>query len=355
MTVAWTPPLLQSHGPNAVWNALISQCGTSIPLAGKGVTAVIEPTSSPQHTRVAVLIQAAGLRAVVIFDSFPFAALFEANLEADDLDRLPVALRDVLIEGMLSTFWSQIPQNRLPCYAILGIGDWQESAAEAGSALDWLTISIQGMAPQAGRLRIGCVAVDVARAIAGGQISTRAAWDGLRVKLTAEAFFTLGRLTAPLAKLRALAPGDVVVLAASNRNLAKLRLRHELHEFRLADEEWTYAGLSRLQPRRRETELREEQDMSNDPADDDEKSGELNAPNVSALMLDLDFDLGAIQLPLAEIEGWQVGSVVDFDPPIATDGVEVIMRINGQAIARGDLISIDDRLAVRVTRLLLGA
>ena len=360
MTLAWTPPLLlRSRGPSEVWNALVSQCGAPIALAGKGVTATVELASPPSHPRVSALIEADGLWAVVIFDSFPFASLYKANLEADDLESLPVGLRDVLIEGMLSTFWSQIPQNRLPAYTLKHIGDWREAVAETGAVLDWLTISVNGLAPQPARLRIGCAAVSVARAMIGGDLSARAVWSGIGGLLTSEGFFTLGRMPAPLSQVRALAPDDLIVLPASEDGASSLRLGRDLHQFQLIDEEWTYCGAQNLRAPRPGTPPTEEFDMSDDQtewdgeAEEVERQSEAEEAAPPSLMIDLDFDLGTAQVPLSTIESWQVGSVVEFNPPVPADGMEITLRVSGQAIATGDLVRIDERLAVRVTRLLL--
>ena len=71
------------------------------------------------------------------------------------------------------------------------------------------------------------------------------------------------------------------------------------------------------------------------------------------LGLTVDFDIGDKDISLAEIESWQPGAVVALDPPQFAGRVEVTLRVNGRAIATGDLIAIDDRLAVRLSRLLL--
>ncbi|MFC6048459.1 FliM/FliN family flagellar motor switch protein, partial [Methylobacterium hispanicum] len=68
----------------------------------------------------------------------------------------------------------------------------------------------------------------------------------------------------------------------------------------------------------------------------------------------LDLDIGSVTVPLAEIETWQVGSLVALDPEIPRDGLEVVLRVNGRAVGAGELVRIDDRFAVRLVRLALG-
>jgi flagellar motor switch/type III secretory pathway protein FliN len=353
VTVAWAPPSLwRSHRPCDLWNALVSHCGSPIPLAHKGVTAVFETTASPKTAKAAVLLEAGPLRAVVLFDAFPFATLFGADIEADDLDQLPIALRNILIEGMVSIFWSLIPQNRLPRYVLLAISNWRDSPAVAGEALDWIAISIEGLAPQPARLRIGCAALEVVSAIVEGELAARAAWASLRSKLTTEAFFTLGRVPAPLAGVRSLDAGDVLVLAAIDENLCSIRLQRGLYAFRRAAKGWVCISSSSL--RRRNRKAATVPDISA-PVEVvlEEQAALASAPQLSSLMLDVDLDFGSVRVPLATVETWQVGAVVELEPPSLANEPEITIRINDQEVAKGDLVRINDRLAVRVTRLLM--
>lgn len=72
---------------------------------------------------------------------------------------------------------------------------------------------------------------------------------------------------------------------------------------------------------------------------------------LEGLAIVVDFDLGSLTVPLAAIESWQPGAVIPLNPPVASDGVEVTVRANGQIVGVGDLVQIDDRVAVRLTRL----
>jgi flagellar motor switch/type III secretory pathway protein FliN len=73
---------------------------------------------------------------------------------------------------------------------------------------------------------------------------------------------------------------------------------------------------------------------------------------LSSLEVMIDFDLGRTAVSLSDLESWKAGSVVTLDPPSRADGVEVTLRANGQVIGTGDLVKIDDRLGVRISRLL---
>src|SRR5262249_48634507 len=46
----------------------------------------------------------------------------------------------------------------------------------------------------------------------------------------------------------------------------------------------------------------------------------------------IDFDVGRMSIPLAQVQTWQPGTVVSIDPPALNPGVEVTIRANGQVI-----------------------
>jgi flagellar motor switch/type III secretory pathway protein FliN len=77
--------------------------------------------------------------------------------------------------------------------------------------------------------------------------------------------------------------------------------------------------------------------------------------SVDALRLTIDFDIGRKSVPLAALSQWQNGTIVDLEPPALADGVAVTIRCNGDVVGTGDLVRIDDRIAVRVTRFLLAS
>jgi flagellar motor switch/type III secretory pathway protein FliN len=73
------------------------------------------------------------------------------------------------------------------------------------------------------------------------------------------------------------------------------------------------------------------------------------------LRIAVDFDLGRSMVPLATVASWQAGHIIDLALPTLSDGVEVTIRANGDVVGQGDLVRIDDRIAVRITRFTLRA
>jgi len=68
--------------------------------------------------------------------------------------------------------------------------------------------------------------------------------------------------------------------------------------------------------------------------------------DLDALEVSLQFCVGRIELTLAQLRRIAAGSLVDLDAP-AQACVEILA--NGQRIGRGELVEIDDRLAVEIT------
>jgi flagellar motor switch/type III secretory pathway protein FliN len=91
-------------------------------------------------------------------------------------------------------------------------------------------------------------------------------------------------------------------------------------------------------------------DEANDPTEGAEVP---ETVSVSGIKVTLDFDIAQLSVPVSALSQWQAGSVVDIGVPAIGDGLEVTIRAAGDVIGQGDLVRIDDRLAVRITRLSL--
>lgn len=80
---------------------------------------------------------------------------------------------------------------------------------------------------------------------------------------------------------------------------------------------------------------------------------ESDDPPLQGLRVTLVFEIGRRTIPLSELANWREGALVELDPPAAEAGMEVTIRSNGDVVGTGDLVMIDDRCAVRITRLIL--
>ncbi len=83
----------------------------------------------------------------------------------------------------------------------------------------------------------------------------------------------------------------------------------------------------------------------------DEKGDGAEPVRIAALPVSVDVDVGSVEVPLADLESWRAGSILPLPIPALDQGVAVTLRVAGRMIATGDLVKIDDRIAVRLTRL----
>lgn len=66
--------------------------------------------------------------------------------------------------------------------------------------------------------------------------------------------------------------------------------------------------------------------------------------------LEVTVELGSVSLPVAEILKLGAGSVVELDRA-ANSPVDLL--VNGRKIARGEIVAVDDRFALRITELIV--
>jgi flagellar motor switch/type III secretory pathway protein FliN len=90
--------------------------------------------------------------------------------------------------------------------------------------------------------------------------------------------------------------------------------------------------------------------MSNeDPAVDAEERDLAVSGGIDQLPVRVHVELASIDLSVAELGGWASGSLVDIGLGPLSNGLPVTLRVGGRKLASGNLITIDDRFAVRLS------
>lgn len=353
----WTPPTLRGVPADAigVWNALAGRTGVPLQLRGQAA-AVVELAEAPPMDALCLDLRLGPDLPLVLHPvAFPFMAAFGADLDVADLPLLPEALREALLAGLVAAFASVMPDHDLGALTTRAAGPLGDLVpAERAEGLRWFRVALHGLAPAPVALDIAASLDTLARIF--GPLRARPVWPGIRQILTRTAAVTLGRLVLPLGSLRALAPGSVVVLDAGiGPGSARLRLGPALFHFREAGGGWTCAAVTAAAaPPDRPDETRQEGPISMSSSTLVPTTEPGGADLATGLDVALDLDIGSVTVPLAEIETWQVGSLVALDPETPRDGLEVVLRVNGRAVGAGELVRIDDRFAVRLARLALG-
>lgn len=352
----WTPPSV--HQPleaDAFWNALMSWLGERLPLRDRASAVVALGEAPTPEARGLSLRFGVGPAMVAVLVDFPFAALLGTELSIADLPLLPEGLRDALCEGVVTTLMALLPEHGAGTIAIVGREPWPDLASAA--SLRWFRIVISGLADESAVVDVGATLPTLARIFgdpAYGPLAPRAVWPGLGMRLTRDLFVTLGRVDLSVSALRALMPGSVIVLSGGlDADTARLRSGDTVFDLRRAQGGWTCCavGAARTRYPFRMDGRMSEAAMNPDPSD---IADEATAPRgLADLPVCIDLDLGHVTVALSEVEAWQVGSVIALDPAVPREGVEVALRANGRMIGTGDLIRIDDRLGIRISRLAL--
>ena len=346
-TAPWWPREIGPIPDVALWNALVSHLGARLPLHPPAM-AVVTAGQEPAPDATAALVRfGEGAWFVAAPAAFPFRALLGAALEMADLSLLPAVLRDAMLDGLQAALLSALPGHRDGPARVAARGRWAdlEPAGPGRSRLRWFRAELSGVAPEPALVDIGLDPAHL-QGLLSPALGARRLWAGLEDRLTRPADETLGRLAFDPARLAALRPGAVVVLERSfDPGRHRLRVRDIAYDFMQQGEAWLCVGADTL-------DLAPSGDRSPMLPDD---ATPARAPNsVGAIDVAVDFDLGRLDVPLAAIESWQPGSLVGLPPPLLAEGVAVTLRVNGRAIGSGDLVRIDDRIAVRLTDVRLG-
>lgn len=346
----WVPPrLAQAPRYDAFWNAVVSYAASSLPLLNKA-TATFTVGTAPAAERHALSLSfEGGARLVALPIAFPFQGLVGADLTVEDLPLLPTALRDALEEAMVAIVATFLPEHDQGRLALDRSGPFAAYGKQAGAELRWFRVQLSGLASEPAVFDVG-IALDQLAAIFEATTNPRQVWPGLKTHLRRDVDITIGRVVVPIAAAKEIRHGTVIVLdRTDDPSLCQMRVGTTRFDFRAEGQQWLCAEVVDLDRARhdRQDDMTKAATFPTVP-EAAEPTGEID---LGLLEVAIDFDLGRVLVPLAEIETWQRGSLVALSALPSRDGVEVTLRANGRGIGRGDLVEIDGRLAVRVTQL----
>jgi flagellar motor switch protein FliN/FliY len=78
------------------------------------------------------------------------------------------------------------------------------------------------------------------------------------------------------------------------------------------------------------------------------EAGDLPARLIDHVEVEVEVILGEARLSVAELNRLQPGEIVPIDRKL---GEAAEIRVNGRVIARGEIVSVDEKFAVRVTEI----
>ncbi len=336
------PQLWTTPGREALWNAMLSHSGAALPsprAARRRCSVPTEPPA-PQSWAISLLPERAP-HLVVVVDSFPFRALFGAELTAERDSDLPPALHAALVEGMVAAVRSVLPAGLIGEVQVLGFGSAGELAGRTEPAgLEWFAVSVAGIAQEPVELRVGCARDALLAALLALEPRARTAWSGLAGRLTATGHFTLGALTLSRAELASSFPERWRSSRQLRRTPQRVRTGAALYRFARTEGGW--------QCRAREARPAEPHPTSR--IGHEHRRQPPAAPHRCRFRSRQRHRADRRDRELATRRGGAAGPA-GTDPRAGGDDPHQSASVVGS----GDLVTIDERPAVRISRLALGA
>lgn len=349
---AWqAPQFLNTRAQRDLWNALLSYREQALIPAGYNTSFRFSMAAAPDAAKPALLVKPEnGPGFIAAVDSFPFAQMFGVELELEDFLSLPAPLRVCLEEGVISTIWQAVPRAAgLGPLRILNSGPMSEIAndARAGDDLQWLMVMVEGVAPVPVTVLVGFSVAAFENLTSRGVLAQSAISRGLQSAIATDVYYTLGNIIVSYQNLVELEVGDLIVLPHLADGQIWARAQNVLFTMQRASDHFICTNRELVERYRRSlTAFQGTTTMKNDLGDAIDVPG-----SVGELDVIIDFDIGRTTVALADLQAWQPGTALLLDPPALNENVEVTVRANGQVVGIGDLVRIDDRIAVRLTRL----
>ena len=347
------------------WNAATSLIGSSLPL-GDGVSCQVHQSTSQADLPTYRLADPDNLWTLRMqLTEFPFRQLHDVDLTMRDVAALPDTLRDALIRGGLETLQQVLPVSM----ARHALAD-APLATEKGEHKSWYRVDIDGGWGGPVVLTIGATEQDFIAFLRSHWPTARQVAGPLAGLLSVSIEHSLGQASVSLGEMRDLQAGDMVLVDPAGHNAGRMvmigGMAHHVHQ---GENGWQLGTQMTV-----ETETTSHEDAApgdtaaqDAPLPDDaasEAPTESPAADASVHNLNTDHLVALDELPVkltfvvaeetvtvADLQGWNSGTVIDLSVPDLEAGMAVSVRANGRNIATGNLVRIDDRLAVRVSGL----
>lgn len=349
----WQPlKVPRTYRQNEIWNAILSYRDRPLARNGWAATFQFSAVEPPDPaTRALIVRPEHGPRFLVVITSFPFGKMFGRDLDMVDIGKLPGSLRNSIEEGIIATLSHAIPDNRMGELRILGSGPLESIQRRSmPEELQWLAVTIGGVTPDPVTVLAGISVATFVSVVAGGAVAPNEIGHGLEAILQMEVRYLLGSLSTPYNRLLQFEAGDIIVLPELPPEQSIIQTSIGTYTLSRTEESWICVGREEIERYRAESRAFGGVALMSQTISHSEAS----VANAGELGVIIDFDLGRTMVPLAQVQSWQPGAVVPLEVPMARDGIEVTIRANGQIVGTGDLVRIDDRIAVRLNRLTFG-
>ncbi|MEL7390229.1 MAG: FliM/FliN family flagellar motor switch protein [Pseudomonadota bacterium] len=336
-----------------LWNMAISHMEAPIALGTEGLSLRLSAIAAPRLTGpLHSFKNEDGKRFYVHIDAFPYEKLLGIDFDLAKAGDLPPVLATSLLAGSAEFVLNALPREYVSDLRYCEvIGDAETEVLLERNDLKWFAAAIDGLAATV-FVSIAATATDICGYLQGRLQHSRSVLTNLREMLRVSVHRFVGSATLAIADVQSLQIGDFVILEQAAPDDLALRCDDRIFHFETAEAGWLC------------TAIRSAQDLGCKPAMDEPftdplepsetEPTEKTLPDMSALISTLvTFECGQAQMTLAELESLQTGAVVPLPDQLTKDGLQVIMRAGNQPVATGDILQIDDRIAVRINRLLV--
>ena len=345
-----------------IWNSLVGLFGQKMPL-GNGASLTFDHAGPPPESDQSpiYLIKTAQAPVVLCLETFPFSEATGVALELQNLNALPIALREALLDGVRKTL-----TDALPGPARTLILNVEQSQIPTPLPEEWIMASLDGGWGAAAKMRLGstldgfsALAADLTTADGNAGVV-----PGLAAHIPMPCQIALPGRTLACSVVRDLRPGDLILLegAAKSRELLAATMTASLDA---TEENWTIKEVrmsetdpepgdgapQEISPESAESAASasiENADAAPEPA---AGLGETELHSLADVPIRLSFVIQDHTVSLSDLQDLRKGAVLPF--PLAEPDLGQPVRIlaNGRAIGAGNLIEIDGQSAVRISRI----
>ena len=350
--VPFASPALRLTRNEAQARTTIAQRAAGLPLPMGQVlwsarfTPVVHASALPEACHL-IRLEWAGAAFALRLPSQAVEQLVSASLDGASLPALPPALADAALEAAMRSLLQSLQHLGRGTPALVSVSAEQNGPVPA-HAFDLHLRSTQGDEAIAGTLHTDGLGLLLVAGLLNARppVATQVQPD-VPLALHAEIGFT--RLAAN--ELAQLAIGDVVLVeacfASADRVLwlsadGRAGLHAQLAAIHEGDDQAAPPCLTIIQPwtSQMPTDISSHQEGA--------APAEADTATLASLPVRLSFDLGDVQLTLAQVQSLQAGQTLDLARPIAG---AVRIRANGALIGEGDLVEIDGQIGVSVARI----
>lgn len=360
-------PMQLTEANVTLWNVIMSYAGQRVDLDAGTSSLMFAPLEHPFPLgNMCEVLLDGKLAGWMRVESFPFSAFCNVDLDVSDLGTVSSPLSDALQEAMVMTAVSVLPaplQSRLLTGAHVSTIELQSHAQFPN--LQWFGL----------RVEVDGAEIELTLAVQPDTICaelTTCRLQALRVHpelgevVCTNVQRLVGFASLTLEEFHELAPGDHILVDQNFLDTPQAVLADgTVYGFADVDGDWTCKVLAsfddliistnesflmqhKLSIPTDEVQVTSEE-LVHDPVPDLAVEPFVCPP----LQLTVSFFLGSSRVPLSEVETWGPGAVVLLPDTLTGEDVPVTVSINGQGFAQGDLVRLDKRLAVRLSRVLL--